>query len=92
MDLIEKIILAKEKVLVFTQYREMGELLVEMISRELKEDVLFFHGGLPRIKRDKLVEDFRGDSRHPVLIVSLKAGGTGLNLTAATNVIHYDLW
>ncbi|MEW6574351.1 MAG: C-terminal helicase domain-containing protein [Bacillota bacterium] len=67
-------------------------MLVEMISRELKEDVLFFHGGLPRTKRDKLVEDFQGGGRHPVLIVSLKAGGTGLNLTAATNVIHYDLW
>ncbi|MEW6771045.1 MAG: SNF2-related protein [Bacillota bacterium] len=92
VELIEKIILAKEKVLVFTQYREMGELLVEMISQELKEDVLFFHGGLPRTKRDKLVEDFQGGGRHPVLIVSLKAGGTGLNLTAATNVIHYDLW
>jgi uncharacterized Zn finger protein/superfamily II DNA or RNA helicase len=92
VELIEKIILAKEKVLVFTQYREMGELLTEMISRELKEDVLFFHGGLPRTKRDKLVEDFQTGGRHPVLIVSLKAGGTGLNLTAATNVIHYDLW
>lgn len=92
VELVEKIILAKEKVLVFTQYKEMGELLVEMIGRELKEDVLFFHGGLSRVKRDQLVEDFQTGDRHPVLVVSLKAGGTGLNLTAATNVIHYDLW
>ncbi len=92
MELVEKIILAKEKVLIFTQYREMGELLVKMIGRELNEDVLLFHGGLPRTKRDKLVEEFQGSDRHPVLVVSLKAGGTGLNLTAAANVIHYDLW
>ncbi|MGQ9756355.1 MAG: DEAD/DEAH box helicase, partial [Desulfotomaculales bacterium] len=92
VELVKKIILAGEKVLIFTQYREMGELLVEMIGRELKEDVLFFHGGLPRTKRDRLVEEFQGGDRHPVLVVSLKAGGTGLNLTAAANVIHYDLW
>ncbi|MGQ9498623.1 MAG: SNF2-related protein [Desulfotomaculales bacterium] len=92
VELVKKIILAGEKVLIFTQYREMGELLVEMIGGELKEDVLFFHGGLPRTKRDRLVEEFQGGDRHPVLVVSLKAGGTGLNLTAAANVIHYDLW
>ncbi len=76
----------------FTQYKEMGDLLAEMIREELKTEVLFFHGGLPRAKRDRLVSAFQESKRHPVLLISLKAGGTGLNLTAATNVIHYDLW
>jgi SNF2 family DNA or RNA helicase len=92
IELIEKIISMKEKSLIFTQYKEMGELLVEMIKDELKIDALFFHGGLQRAKRDEMVEDFQTDDSVRVMIVSLKAGGTGLNLTAATNVIHYDLW
>jgi len=92
VSLLEKIIAAGEKALLFTQYKEMGDLLMEMIREELKTEALFFHGGLPRAKRDTLVSAFQESRRHPVLLISLKAGGTGLNLTAATNVIHYDLW
>jgi uncharacterized Zn finger protein/superfamily II DNA or RNA helicase len=93
LSLLEKIITAGEKALLFTQYREMGELLVELIKEELHEEPLFFHGGLSRKKRDEMVENFQNNgSSSPIMIISLKAGGTGLNLTAATNVIHYDLW
>ncbi|MDI6890174.1 MAG: DEAD/DEAH box helicase [Thermodesulfovibrionales bacterium] len=92
MDLIQKIISMKEKALLFTQYREMGEILVDMIRQELKEQAFFFHGGIPRLKRDSMVEDFQQKDLHKVMVISLKAGGTGLNLTRATNVIHYDLW
>ncbi len=81
-----------EKALIFTQYREMGELLVRMIQDELKTSALFFHGGLPRAKRDEMVRLFQEDRQSRLMILSLKAGGTGLNLTAASNVIHYDLW
>ena len=91
--LLEKIMAAGEKALLFTQYREMGELLVDLVREELKEEALFFHGGLSRKKREGLVEAFQTDGYgSPLMIVSLKAGGSGLNLTAATNVIHYDLW
>ncbi|AGL03321.1 SNF2-related protein [Desulfoscipio gibsoniae] len=93
LDLLEQIAAAGEKTLVFTQYKEMGELLVELIRDELQIDALFFHGGVSRQKRDAMVEEFQKDKdAAPVMVVSLKAGGTGLNLTAATHVIHYDLW
>ncbi len=93
LALLEQIAAAGEKALLFTQYREMGELLVELIREELQEEALFFHGGVSRPKRDAMVEKFQEDKDSaPVMVVSLKAGGTGLNLTAATHVIHYDLW
>ncbi|MHB1420669.1 MAG: helicase-related protein [Bacillota bacterium] len=63
-----------------------------LIRDELQAESLFYHGGVSRQKRDEMVERFQGDKGWPIMIVSLKAGGTGLNLTAATNVIHYDLW
>lgn len=92
IKILEKILANKEKSLIFTQYREMGDLLVEMIEQEFKTDVLFFHGGIQRKKRDEMVDKFQNDLKNKIMIVSLKAGGTGLNLTAASNVIHYDLW
>lgn len=92
MDIIERIRDIGEKVIIFTQYKEMGDLLDKVITNDLQEDILFFHGGLPRIKRDKMIEDFQASPSKGIMILSLKAGGTGLNLTSATNVIHYDLW
>lgn len=93
ISMIEKVIESGEKAIVFTQYREMGELLAEMLRHALSCDPLFFHGGLVRSKRDQMVQDFQSEGyRHPVMILSLKAGGSGLNLTAATHVVHYDLW
>ena len=92
MELIQKIVSREEKALLFTQYKEMGEIMVDLIRQELKEEALFFHGGIQRAKRDELVEDFQEKDLHKIMIISLKAGGTGLNLTRATNVIHYDLW
>jgi uncharacterized Zn finger protein/superfamily II DNA or RNA helicase len=92
LAVLEQALAAGEKTLLFTQYREMGELLVELIRDELQLEPLFFHGGVPRQQRDEMVEKFQEEEGLPVMIVSLKAGGTGLNLTAATNVVHYDLW
>ena len=57
-----------------------------------RSEVLFFHGGLSRKKRDDVVDKFQNNSENKIMVLSLKAGGTGLNLTAAQNVIHYDLW
>ena len=85
---------AGEQVLVFTQYVEMGHLLVRCLSGDLGAEVGFLHGGLPALARDRLVASFQGEDGEapPVLVISLRAGGTGLNLTAATHVVHYDRW
>ncbi|MDW7650377.1 MAG: DEAD/DEAH box helicase [Bacillota bacterium] len=89
---IAQIVEHGEKALIFTQYREMGEILTEMLASLHNLDIPFFHGGLTRKKREHLVETFQNNPDCPLMIVSLKAGGTGLNLTAATHVVHYDLW
>ncbi|MBS3901673.1 MAG: SWF/SNF helicase family protein, partial [Dethiobacter sp.] len=86
------IVQQNEKTLIFTQYKEMGELLVQMLESKLNLPVSFFHGSLQRKARETLVEAFQSDHDSRLMVVSLKAGGTGLNLTAATHVIHYDLW
>lgn len=91
-EIISEIIEVNEKVLVFTQFREMGTLLADIISKSTGEDALFLHGGLTRKQRDEMVHDFQTNPARRVFILSLKAGGTGLNLTAASHVIHYDLW
>lgn len=92
LSLLENILLNGEKTLIFTQYKEMGELLTQIIQKQTGLRPLFLHGGLSRKKRDELVDHFQHKPYHKVFILSLKAGGTGLNLTAANNVIHYDLW
>lgn len=91
-DLMNQILEQGEKTLIFTQYQEMGKMLVEMLEEEFGLEIAFLHGGVSRKKRDEMVEDFQNNRTTRVLILSLKAGGTGLNLTAANNVIHYDLW
>ena len=92
MELMQEAMEADEKVLVFTQYTTMGELLVNTLQRVMNLEVPFLHGGLSRKKRDEMVEGFQNNGQNRVMILSLKAGGTGLNLTAASQVIHYDLW
>lgn len=80
------------KVLVFTQYREMGELLQGWIAKKTGRKPEFLHGGVSVARRAVMVDDFQNNPDSHILLVSLKAGGTGLNLTAASVVIHYDLW
>ena len=92
MDLLQKINDRNEKVLIFTQFKKMGALLEKMIASQFGCTPLFFHGSLQQKKRNDIVDSFQHDAESRFLIISLKAGGTGLNLTAANNVIHYDLW
>ena len=92
MSLIETILDSGEKTLVFTQYREMGDILNKVIANELNIEPLFFHGSLTVNQREELIKRFQENDDDKIMILSLKAGGTGLNLTSATNVIHYDLW
>ena len=91
-DIIRETLDNGEKSLIFTQYREMGDLLVEILGKEFQLEIPFLHGGVSRKGRDDMVEDFQNNRSTPIMILSLKAGGTGLNLTKASNVIHYDLW
>lgn len=92
VSLVQNIIDNGEKTLIFTQYKEMGDILCKVLLEECNIDPLFFHGSLNVAQREKLIEDFQTNPESKVMILSLKAGGTGLNLTSATNVIHYDLW
>ncbi|MDQ6967209.1 MAG: DEAD/DEAH box helicase [Mariprofundaceae bacterium] len=92
MDLLSTMEENGEKVIIFTQYRQMGELLKAMIRERFSTEALFLHGGVSRKKRDDMVDRFQGEPYTKIMILSLKAGGTGLNLTAAQNVIHFDLW
>lgn len=92
LDILESILDSDEKVLVFTQFTEMGEILEKNIRAKFKTEPLFYHGGLSLSAREGVVSEFERNPDRKILILSLKAGGTGLNLTAASQVIHYDLW
>ena len=92
LDLVDSIVQCGEKVLIFTQFTEMGGLLQEMIKKRIGTEPMFFHGGCSLKLRNAIVERFQNNRADQVLILSLRAAGTGLNLTAATHVIHYDLW
>jgi SNF2 family DNA or RNA helicase len=93
VEMLEEVLAAGDRALIFTQYREMGHLLVTMIRRELDSEALFLHGGTPQGRREQLVDRFQsGDPSTPIFVLSLKAGGVGLNLTSANHVFHYDRW
>ena len=89
---VQTILDNNEKTLIFTQYKEMGDILTKVIADECNTEPLFFHGSLTVPQREELINKFQNDDNTKIMILSLKAGGTGLNLTSATNVIHYDLW
>ena len=93
LELLESIIESRQKVLVFTQFREMGEILSLMIEKNLGIKPMFLHGGCQIKERKDMVRRFQENERSDrIFLLSLKAAGTGLNLTAASHVIHYDLW
>lgn len=92
-EMLEEALAAGDKALVFTQFREMGDKLLQHFSAQLGCEVVFLHGGTPKKARDTLVRRFQEEPHGPrVFILSVKAGGTGLNLTAANHVFHYDRW
>lgn len=92
LDMVQSIVESREKVLIFTQFKEMGNLLSIFLQERLGRTPMFYHGGCNIKQRNAMVERFQNDRTEQVFILSLKAAGTGLNLTAATHVIHYDLW
>jgi SNF2 family DNA or RNA helicase len=91
-ELGEPIAARQDKVLVFTQFRELTGPLALFLGEVFGRGGLVLHGGTPVKKRQGLVKSFQQDDRVPFMVLSLKAGGTGLNLTAASHVIHFDRW
>lgn len=93
-EMMEEVLASGDRALVFTQYREMGDRLVRRLSQIAGTDVPFLHGGVPRAAREFMVRRFQNQhARGPrIFVISLKAGGTGLNLTAANHVFHFDRW
>ncbi|OZF29867.1 ATP-dependent helicase [Rhodococcus sp. 14-2496-1d] len=91
-DMLDSILGDNEKALLFTQFREFGELVAPYFAERFGTDLPFLHGGVSKSKRDEMVEKFQSGNGPPIMMLSLKAGGTGLNLTAANHVVHLDRW
>ena len=91
-SICETIYEKRERVLVFTQFKELAEPLAQFLEELFQRPGLVLHGGTPVAKRTELVEAFNGEAYIPFMVLSLKAGGVGLNLTGANNVIHFDRW
>ena len=92
-EIVDEVRERGERLLVFTQFTEMGEMLQRHLRETRCEEVLFLHGALARPARDAMIERFQNDPDGPgIFILSLKAGGTGLTLTRANHVVHFDRW
>jgi SNF2 family DNA or RNA helicase len=91
-EILGEVLAEGDRALCFTQFTEFGHLLVPHLSARFDTEIGFLHGGLPRARREELVRRFQAGDGPQVLLLSLKAGGSGLTLTAATHVIHLDRW
>jgi hypothetical protein len=91
-EMLEEVLEVGDRALVFTQFAEMGALLQRHLQETFGREALFLHGGVAKGQRDRMVERFQSASGPPLLVLSLKAGGTGLNLTRANHVFHFDRW
>ena len=91
-QICQPIIERQERVLIFTQFQSMTEPLAEFLSGVFGRTGLVLHGGVAVKKRKQLVAEFQADDGPPFFVISVKAGGTGLNLTAASHVVHFDRW
>lgn len=95
LEMMDELRQEGDRCLIFTQFVETGHMLQRTIEQERKEPVLFLHGGTPKAKRDEMISLFQASassSENGIFILSLKAGGTGLNLTGANHVFHFDRW
>ncbi|MFD4357809.1 DEAD/DEAH box helicase [Nocardia sp. NPDC058518] len=91
-DVLDAVLADGEKALLFTQFREFGDLILPYLTERFGTPIPFLHGGVAKQRRDDMVTGFQGGNGPPLMLLSLKAGGTGLNLTAANHVIHLDRW
>jgi SNF2 family DNA or RNA helicase len=93
-EMVEELLSEGDRALIFSQFVDMGERLQRHLASTFGEEVLFLNGSVPADKRDKMVQRFQnaGEGSPKLFVLSLKAGGTGLNLTAANHVFHFDRW
>ncbi|WP_280232537.1 DEAD/DEAH box helicase [Nocardia cyriacigeorgica] len=91
-DVLDAVLADGEKALMFTQFREFGELIAPYLAERFGTRIPFLHGGVTKQRRDTMVAEFQQAEGPPLMLLSLKAGGTGLNLTAANHVVHLDRW
>ncbi len=91
-EMLEELLEAGDRALIFTQFTEMGAIIRNHLQETFGREVLFLHGGVTPKQRDRMVARFQGESGPRLFLLSLKAGGTGLNLTAANHVFHFDRW
>ncbi|MEG3892886.1 DEAD/DEAH box helicase [Microcoleus sp. AT8-B1] len=93
VEMLEEVLAEGDRALIFTQFAEWGKLLKPHLEQHLGREVLFLYGGIRQQQREEMIDRFQHDPQGPpIMILSLKAGGTGLNLTRATHVFHYDRW
>lgn len=92
LDMVRELRLEGDSCLIFTQFVEVGHLLQRVLAKETKEEIMFLHGGTPKAQRDRMIERYQSESGGGIFLLSLKAGGIGLNLTAANHVFHFDRW
>jgi SNF2 family DNA or RNA helicase len=91
-EILEEILAEGDRVLCFTQFTEFAEMLVPHLAARFGQDVAYLHGGTPKKRRDEMVARFQAGEGPSIFLLSLKAGGTGLTLTAANHVVHLDRW
>ena len=91
-EILDEVLAEGDRVLCFTQFTEFAELLVPHLAARFSRDVAYLHGGTPKKRRDEMVARFQSGDGPSIFLLSLKAGGTGLNLTAANHVVHLDRW
>lgn len=93
LEMMDEVLASGAQALIFTQFRQMGGILTAMLRHSFEREVLFLHGGVPQKQRDSMVARFqKSDGSAPLFVLSLKAGGVGLNLTGASHVFHFDRW
>lgn len=91
-ELLEEVLAEGDRALLFTQFAEFGGMVARYLRERHRREVLFLHGGTSRAERDRMVARFEGPTGPPLFVLSIKAGGTGLNLVAANHVFHLDRW
>ena len=91
-EMLEEVVETGDRALVFSQFAEMGTITQKHLQETFGRKVLFLHGRVPQKHRDRMVEEFQSGDGPPIFVLSLKAGGTGLNLTNANHVFHFDRW
>jgi SNF2 family DNA or RNA helicase len=91
-EMLEEVLEVDDRALIFSQFWEMGTLIQRHLQETFGREVLFLHGGVSQKARQEMVERFQQEDGPKIFVLSLKAGGTGLNLTRANHVFHFDRW